>query len=127
MRKQLGIAALILACAASPALAQNWVGLLKNGPAERFDDEDLRIFMETARKALNEGADNQTTSWENPKTKARGHVTVVRRFEWKKNPCRELKVHNEAQGRKGDSTFNLCQVDGKWRLLSSSQVPKKQP
>ena|SRR5687767_15687414 len=119
--------AVALLAAVLPAGAQNWVGLLKNGPAERFDEEDLRLFMDTARKALNEGADNQTTSWENPKTKARGEVTVVRRFEWKKNPCRELKVHNEAQGRKGDSTFNLCQVEGKWRLLSSSQVPKKQP
>jgi surface antigen len=119
--------AVALLMSAFPAASQNWVGLLKNGPAERFDDEDLRIFMETARKALNEGADNQTASWENPKTKARGEVTVVRRYEWKKNPCRELKVHNEAQGRKGDSTFNLCQVEGKWRLLSSSQVPKKQP
>jgi surface antigen len=124
MRLLLAVALLI---AAFPAVSQNWVGLLKNGPAERFDEEDLRLFMDTARKALNEGADNQTTSWENPKTKARGDVTVVRRFEWKKNPCTELKVHNEAQGRKGDSSFNLCQVEGKWRLLSSSQVPKKQP
>jgi surface antigen len=121
------ILAILLMTMTAPAAAQNWVALLKNGPAERFDEEDLRLFMDTGRKALNEGADNQTLSWENPKTKARGDVTVVRRFEWKKNPCRELKVHNEAQGRKGDSTFNLCQVEGKWRLLSSSQVPKKQP
>jgi hypothetical protein len=36
-----------------------------------------------------------------------------------------VKVHNEAQGRKGDNTFNLCQVDGKWRMLSASQLKKK--
>jgi surface antigen len=107
------------------AAAQNWVGLLKNGPAERFEEEDLRLFMDTGRKALAEGADGQTLSWENPATRARGDITVVRRFEWKAHPCRELKVHNEAQGRKGDTTFRLCQVDGKWRLLSSSQMPKK--
>ena len=110
---------------ASPmAAAQNWIGLLKNTAAERFDDEDLRIFMDTGRKALSESADNETLRWENPKTRARGEFTVVRRFEWKTHPCRELKVHNEAQGRKGDSTFNLCQVDGKWRLLSTSQAKK---
>ena len=38
------------------SLAQNWVGLLKNTPAERFDEEDLRIFMDTGRKALAEAA-----------------------------------------------------------------------
>jgi surface antigen len=108
----------------SMAMAQNWVGLLKNGPAERFDEEDLRIFMDTGRKALNEAPDGETLSWENPKTRARGDVTVLRSFEWKKHPCKELKVHNEAQGRKGDNTFRLCQVDGKWRLLSSSQMKK---
>lgn len=108
---------------ASPMVAaQNWVGLLKNTPAERFDEEDLRIFMDTGRKALAEGADNETLRWENPKTRARGDITVVRRFEWKTHPCRELKIHNEAQGRKGDSSLSLCQVDGKWRLLSTSQA-----
>src|SRR5262245_37868162 len=42
------------ACAlfASGAAAQNWVTLLKNTPAESFDDEDLRLFLDTARKVL---------------------------------------------------------------------------
>jgi surface antigen len=112
--------------AVSPmVMAQNWVGLLKNTPAERFDDEDLRLFMDTGRKALNETPDGETLSWENPKTRARGDITVVRSFEWKTHPCKEVKLHNEAQGRKGDSTLGLCKVDGKWRLLSSSQMKKK--
>ena len=119
------IFAILLLTMTASAAAQNWVALLKNGPAERFDEEDLRIFMDTGRKALTEGADNQTLSWENPKTRARGDITVLRRFEWKSHPCRELKLHNEAQGRKGDSTLALCQVEGKWRLLSSSQMKKK--
>jgi surface antigen len=117
--------AILLAALAIPAAGQNWVGLLKNTPAERFDDEDLRLFLDTSRKALAEGKENETLSWENPKTRARGDITVLRRFEWKSHPCKELKVHNEAQGRKGDNTFRLCQVDGKWRLLSSSQAQKK--
>ena len=116
----------ILALAASSAAgAQNWVGLLKNTPAERFDDEDLRLFLDTSRKALAEGKENETLSWENPKTRARGDVTVLRSFKWKDYPCKEVKLNNEAQGRKGSSTLGLCQVDGKWRLLSSSQMKKK--
>jgi hypothetical protein len=109
----------------SPALmAQNWVALLKNGPAERWDEEDLRLFMDTGRKALAEGKDNETLSWENPKTQARGTIQIVRSFQWKDHPCKELKLQNEAQGRKGTSTLGLCQVEGKWRLLSSSQMKK---
>lgn len=115
----------LLAALAFPVAAQNWVGLLKNTPAERFDDEDLRLFLDTSRKALAEGKENETLSWENPKTRARGDVTVLRNFKWKEHPCREVKLNNEAQGRKGSSTLGLCQVDGKWRLLSSSQMKKK--
>jgi surface antigen len=122
MRLLLAVLAVALA---TPVAAQNWVGLLKNTPAERFDEEDLRMFMDTARKALADGKDNETLSWENPKTRARGDVTVLRSFKWKEHPCKEVKLHNEAQGRKGDSTLGLCQVDGKWRLLSSSQMKKK--
>ena len=117
--------AILLVLAAAPAAAQNWVGLLKNGPAERFDEEDLRLFMDTAQKALAEGKDDETLSWENPKTRARGDITVLRSFAWKTNPCKEVRIRNQAQGRKGDVNFGMCQVEGKWRLLSSSQMPKK--
>lgn len=115
---------LLLGMLAVPATAQNWVGLLKNTAAERFDDEDLRLFMDNARKTLAEGKAGETSSWENPKTRARGDVTVLRSFESKGRPCKEVRVRNQAQGRKGDNTFNLCQVDGKWRLLSASQLKK---
>jgi surface antigen len=118
---RLAIAALILACAASPALAQNWIGLLKNTPAERFDEEDLRLFMDSAQKALDSGKENETLNWENPKTRARGDMTVTRNFESKGRPCRELHVRNEVPGRKGDTKLNFCQVEGKWRLLSAQQ------
>lgn len=117
--------AIVLAAASSAAAAQNWVGLLKNTPAERFDEEDLRIFMDAGRKALNETPDGQTLTWENPKTRARGDITVLKSFESKGRPCKEVRVRNEAGGRKGDNKLNLCQVDGKWRLLSASQLKQK--
>ena len=106
----------------TPALAQNWIGLLKNTPAERFDEEDLRIFMDKAGQALDQGKENDTTTWENPKTRARGDITVVRNFENKGRPCRELRVRNEVPGRKGDTRLSFCQVEGKWRLLSAQQL-----
>jgi len=117
--------ALLLATASSVALAQNWVGLLKNTPAERFDEDDLRIFMDAGRKALNDTPDNQSVTWENPHTKAGGQITVLRSFESKGLPCKEVRVQNHAQGRKGDNKLNLCKKDGKWRLLSTSQSKQK--
>lgn len=115
--------ALAFACAAPLAQAQNWVGLLKNTPAERFDEEDLRLFLDTARKSLNDGADKDRASWHNPKTNHRGEITVQRTFGWKTYLCKELLVYSEAGGRKGNTTYNLCRVeDGKWRLLSPQQA-----
>jgi surface antigen len=113
-----------LAALAPAASAQNWVGILKNTPAERFDEEDLRLFLDASRKALNESPDNQTQSWENPKTRAHGDITVLRSFESKGLPCKEVRVRNEAQGRKGDNKLNLCKKDDKWRLVGTSQIKK---
>jgi surface antigen len=115
---------LAAACASPAALAQNWIGLLKNTPAERFDEDDLRLFLDASRKALNEAPDSQTQSWENPKTRAGGDITVLRSFESKGRPCKEVRVRNHAQGRKGDNKLSLCKVDDKWRLLSASQLKK---
>ena len=115
--------AMMLALASAPAMAQ-YASLLRDSAAQRFDDEDLRMVLDNARKALNETPDNQTTSWENPKTRHRGEVTVLRSFEAMGGRCKEVKVLNQAQGRKESNNFNLCQVDGKWRLVSASQLKK---
>jgi hypothetical protein len=118
------VLAILIAVTAVPAAAQNWVRLLKNTPAERFDEEDLRLFLDNARKTLAEGKVNETSSWENPKTRARGELTVLRTFESKGLPCKEVRMHNEAQGRKNTSELSLCQVEGKWRLVTAPQQKK---
>jgi surface antigen len=118
------LVAIALALASSAATAQNWIGLLKNTPAERFDKEDLRIFVATSDKALDETPDGQTLSWENPKTQHHGQITVLRSFESKGRSCKDLRVRNEADGRKGDNKLSWCKVDGKWRLLSASPMEK---
>ena len=118
------LVAIALALASSAATAQNWIGLLKNTPAERFDKEDLRIFVATSDKALDETPEGQTLSWENPKTQHHGQITVLRSFESKGRSCKDLRVRNEADGRKGDNKLSWCKVDGKWRLLSASPMEK---
>ena len=112
------------ACAlfAPGAAAQNWVTLLKNTPAESFDDEDLRLFLDAARKTLNEAPDNQPVTWENPKSRNRGEMTVLRSFESRGNACKEVRVRNESRGRKSDNRRILCKVDERWRLVSEAQL-----
>jgi surface antigen len=114
--------ALILCLSCAPALAQ-WVSILKNSPAERFNEDDLQLFLEAARKARDAPV-NETIRWENPATRANGDLTVRKIFQWKQRPCREVAMRNEAGGRKGNSVVNLCEVDGKWKLVSPSELKK---
>src|SRR5436189_110543 len=115
--------ALALLLFATSASAQ-FVGLLKNSPAELFDDQDLHLFLESARKALDEGAPGQKFPWENSRTGHRGEFTVLDKFESKGRACKRVGVHNEAQGRKSDMRHNLCVVDGRWRLLGDLKKEK---
>jgi surface antigen len=116
----------LLTAVVSPALAQSWRGMLKNTPAERFQDEDWAAFLKQAYKTLDDAPENQPVKWERAETNRRGELTVLRSYESKGRRCRELRVQNEGDGRKSDNTFNLCNVDGKWRLVAAPQ-PKKQP
>jgi surface antigen len=114
------------ALAAPGAAAQNWVTLLKNTPAESFDDEDLRLFLDTARKVLDGGTpENEPVTWENPKSRNRGEMTVLRSFDSKGRACKEVRVRNESRGRKSDNRRILCKVDERWRLVSEAQLKGK--
>jgi surface antigen len=116
-------AALALGCVlASPLASAQFVSLLKGGPAEFFDDADRQLFLDTLHKALDEAPDNQALAWRNPKTQHHGDITVLKRFESKGRACKEVRVRNEARGRKSDMRHNVCNVDGRWRLVGESQL-----
>ena len=118
------LVAVVLAGFSTLAAAQNWVALLKNTAAERFNEDDLQMFLAAGRKALTQAKDNETVRWENPDTRARGELTVLRSFDWESHACKELRLYNEAGGRRDTSTLKLCSVDGRWRLLAPSQYKK---
>jgi surface antigen len=111
--------------AAFPAAAQSQLyGTLKGTPAEVFDDEDRRLFREASNKALDEAAVDEVVRWENPKTQSHGELKVLSTFEWKKAPCRKIRVSNEARGRKATNDFNFCHIGEKWKVLSPSELKK---
>jgi len=113
-------AALVALC--TSASAQNWVGLLKNTPAELFNEEDLRLFLEASKKALGDTPAGEAVKWQNPVSGARGELKVIRLFNWHDHPCRQIRVSSEAGDRKGSNLLNLCQVEGKWKLVSQAQL-----
>ena len=113
---------LVLLCV--PAAAQNWVGLLKNTPAENFNEEDLKLFLDASRKALNDTPAGETVTWQNPVSGSRGELKVIKLFTWQDHPCRQIHVSNETFDRKGSNTLNLCKVVDKWKLVSPSELKR---
>jgi surface antigen len=118
------IVAAWLALLCASAAAQNWVGLLKNTPAENFNEEDLKLFLDASRKALNDTPAGETVKWQNPVSGSRGELKVIKVFTWQDHPCRQIRVYNETVDRKGSNTLNLCQVVDKWKLVSPSELKR---
>jgi surface antigen len=113
-----------LAALCAPALAQNWIGLLKNTPAERFNDEDIKLFLDASKKALSDTPAGESVKWQNPVSGSRGELKVIKTFSWQNHPCRQIRVSSEAGDRKGSNVLSLCQVEGKWKVLSASELKK---
>lgn len=119
------IMALVLAAVAAPACAQGSSGLLRRTPSEQFNDEDARLFSEATKKALTEAAVGESVKWANPATESHGELKVLKEFAWKDNPCRELRISNEAKGVKATNAVNMCRVADKWRLLSPTELERR--
>jgi surface antigen len=122
-RTAIHIAALLLAAVvAGAAGAQGVRSLLKGTPAELFNEHDTKLMLDAAKQVLDGAPENEPVAWSNAETNHRGDVTLTRGFESQGRPCKELRVRNEAGNRTGESRVSACQVDGRWRLVSSSQV-----
>ena len=116
--------AALLAATSLPAMALNWVPLMKNTAFERFDEDDLSLFLEHARKALNGAPDNQAVAWENPDTKAGGEFTVLKTWQKDGRTCKQVRVRTHAGGRTGDALVNTCKEGAKWKLVGA---PRRMP
>jgi surface antigen len=116
---------LLLCVFAGQAGAQLWNGPLRDSPARFFDDEDMRLFDEAWRKALDDTPVHGTVAWENPASKHSGEFTVVSDFTWQDHPCRRLQIVTVARGEKGRTTLPMCRIEDRWRAVSSSQLQDK--
>jgi len=87
------LAAALLMCASPWVLAAGWVAVLKNTPAEAFQDDDLQLFLSTARQVLETDVAAPPATWSNAATGAGGNFRVLGRSVnhdgW---PCKRVRI-----------------------------------
>jgi hypothetical protein len=121
--QRLLIAALI-AFAAAPAVAVGWVKILEHTPAEQFDDEDLRLFIETARDTLNAEGEPQLVKWNNPATGSGGSFQVIALLKSKSGaPCKKLRltVYAKARAEMSSTPVACLSPDKRWQFGASGR------
>jgi len=110
---------LIAMSLALPASATGWIAMMKNSPAERFDDEDIGMFVAAAKTALAAEGEVKPVAWSNPATGSGGSFTELGRSLAKDgSPCKRMRVATYAKGRaEKAATWNACKgTDGRWRI-----------
>ncbi|HEY2558696.1 MAG TPA: hypothetical protein VGI48_03195 [Caldimonas sp.] len=115
-------AGLIAAC--TGAAAVGWVALLSKTPAEKFQEEDLRMFLESARDTLNAEGPPKPVEWSNPKNGTGGSFLVVGDLARNGMACRRLRFSTFAPGYpnppKVTTTWTACKnPEGKWKLAET--------
>jgi surface antigen len=111
-----------VACFAQGVQASN-LGVFEDAPYTYFNEKDRRIFHNALDKALNSAPDNELSAWSNPSSGSRGEITPLDHFERAGKNCRQVKIFNEARGRRNQSVQVFCrQADGVWKW---EVVPQK--
>jgi surface antigen len=116
------LVALIIGAASPLVAAAGWGALLRNSPAEDFNDEDLRQFLTAAKQVLDAPGPPQTQEWRNAESGAGGNLLVLGRpkvqgFE----ECRRTRITLYSRKRQGNpSVFTACKdPGGRWLLVGA--------
>jgi surface antigen len=120
-RRALALIAVTLAAASPWALAAGWGAVLRDSPAEDFDDEDSRLFLAAIKQVLEAPLPPQPLEWRNDASGAGGTLLVVGQ---PKRPdfgeCRRVRATLYSKKRKGGSSvWTACKdASGRWKLVS---------
>ena len=99
-----------------PAAAQN-IGFLSRGPIAYLNDDEKALLSETLSRALEDGTDGETVTWENPDTGNNGRIEILDTHEDYGTTCRTIRTHTTAGGREGGGIYRLCRADDdSWRF-----------
>jgi surface antigen len=106
----------------SLAGAAGWVAVLKNTPAEVFQADDLRLFLDTAKQVLEAPGPAQTVNWSNAATGAGGSFRVLSESVARDGgPCRRVRFSVYAPKRPAKTAlWTACQIPtGQWKLATA--------
>ncbi len=92
-------------------------GFLEQAPMRYFNAEDSARMSANIEAVLADPTDNRSRSWHNDATGNRGSAEALRSFEHQEMKCRRLRVDNRAKGIEEQTTAELCQVEGVWKVL----------
>lgn len=114
-------ALLVVATAAVVPAHAAGLYFLSNSPSAHFSDEDRALFRAAAEDALENVADGEKKTWGNPATGTRGVITLLATVDDAVyGVCRQVRVSNEARGRKRSGVYKACKAtNGTWRLLGA--------
>jgi len=107
-----------LFCAA--VSAQN-ILFLRESPIGWMDELDQQILVAAVDDLL-EQPDDTVTDWSNPDTDAHGRLKVFDTHEDYGTTCRNMKMLNEAKGRREGAVVRLCKAeDGSWKFAPTRE------
>jgi surface antigen len=112
---------LALAAAAPLAWPAGWGSILRNGPVEDFNDEDMRLFLAAIKQTVEASEVSKPVEWRNPDSGAGGTVVVLGKTKVGKfDDCRRVRSMVYSRKQKGvPSVWTTCKdASGRWRLAS---------
>lgn len=85
-----------------------------------LNEEDIQIIQHTARIEMEGKPEGTVLKWENPSSKAKGVVKLIKRFYEEGRECRRNQHSLKVIGSSPWSTIStICrQEDGGWKLLA---------
>jgi surface antigen len=112
---------LAMAGAAPAAWPVGWGAILRNGPVEDFNDEDMRLFLAAIKQAVEAPESSQPVEWRNADSGAGGTLQVLGRSKVQDfDDCRRVRTTLHSRRQRGvPSVWTTCKdASGRWRLVS---------
>ena len=99
-------------------LAADPFHFLGQSPARHFDQRDNALMAEAVDAALADPAAGATHDWRNAETGSSGSATAGPVRPRDGRDCRSLRLINRARGQEASSIYDMCRVDGVWKVAS---------
>jgi hypothetical protein len=109
---------------ANTAYASNW-SFLRNSAVAQFDDEDVRLMMESANTVISDPNGPARRQWRNERTGHSGELQSTAAFAGPNDlRCKRLLIVNRAGSKASRSTYTLCDMPPEgWRLVPADFAP----